>query len=137
MGISEKRSTLDIRVPILGVFSYTRLHEIWREISLMDIESYRQAMNLNSADTEPLSQGEQNLLRQMDEETDIFEMFADEDAFIEIEDNKETNPQETLQDTLKKLEFHRASNPYCVVVVSAVCRGRKLSTDCCFAPRRS
>ena len=45
MGVSDKVSTLDIRVPIRGLFRYKRLDNFWKEVNLLDIESYRQCMN--------------------------------------------------------------------------------------------
>ena len=45
MGYSSKNSTMDVSVPIRGVFKYRRLNTFWREVSLLDLDSYRQCMN--------------------------------------------------------------------------------------------
>ena len=54
MGYSSKNSTVDVSIPILGVFKYRSLNTFWREVSILDIDSYRQCMNYtlkNEADT--------------------------------------------------------------------------------------
>ncbi len=69
MGISDKNSTLDIRIPVLGIYRNKKIDAM--DIDLMDLESYREAMNYSTAgDTGlKLSSSETSLLN-LDENPD-------------------------------------------------------------------
>ncbi len=45
MGASESNSTLDIRVPVVGIMKYKALNKIWGNYCLIDLESFREAHN--------------------------------------------------------------------------------------------
>ncbi|MBL8995562.1 MAG: FtsX-like permease family protein [Spirochaetia bacterium] len=63
MGISDKNSTLDIRIPVLGIYRNKKIDAM--DIDLMDLESYREAMNYSTAGDEglKLSSSETSLLK--------------------------------------------------------------------------
>ena len=83
MGISQKKAPMDVNIPIKGVFRFKKLDAFYRELSVLDIESYRQAMNYNLRDadaSEKLTTQEQQLL---DLETaDLENLFNSSEALI-------------------------------------------------------
>jgi len=50
MGYSSKNATSDVKVPVKGIFRYKALHSMWRELSVMDMHSFRECMNYIGAD---------------------------------------------------------------------------------------
>ena len=79
MGISSKNSTVDLRVPIKGTVHFKNLKTFWREINILDIDSFRQAMNYNTGDSQvDVSETDKRLFSEVDmdslfEETKILE----------------------------------------------------------------
>ncbi len=90
MGTSDKNSVMDVRTPILGTFKYKFLRVFWREISLLDITSYRQCMNYNLGEdqSKQLSKKEQKTVGL--EEEDIEKLFSSDSFLIDV---KATTPQ--------------------------------------------
>ncbi len=63
MGLSDRNSTLDIRIPILGFYHNKKIDLM--SVDLMDLESYREAMNYSTAEdsSQTLSTTENSLLK--------------------------------------------------------------------------
>lgn len=59
MGVSENNSTMDMRVPLKGVYEYKTLRNLWQEVNLIDVESYRQLMNYVTADASEMDFSEE------------------------------------------------------------------------------
>jgi putative ABC transport system permease protein len=73
MGLSDRNSTLDIRIPILGFYHNKKIDMLG--VDLIDLESYREAMNYSTAEdsSQQLSEAENKLLK-LDENPDT--MFS-------------------------------------------------------------
>jgi putative ABC transport system permease protein len=50
MGASTSNTTVDIRVPVIGIIKYKSLNKIWGNYCIMDIESFREAHNYVTGD---------------------------------------------------------------------------------------
>ena len=89
MGYSSKNSTLDVSIPILGVFDYKTLGVFWKEVSLLDIDSYRQCMNYTLQNQEDeVSQEEARFIAL--EEAEIENLFSSENMIDEAIRQKKT-----------------------------------------------
>ncbi|OHD47800.1 MAG: hypothetical protein A2096_09790 [Spirochaetes bacterium GWF1_41_5] len=62
MGYSARNSSGDVSVPVRAVFRWTRLDNFWREVSVMDIASYREMMNYRIGGDIVISRQESRLL---------------------------------------------------------------------------
>lgn len=106
MGYSSKNSTVDVSIPILGVFEYRSLNTFWREISILDIDSYRQCMNYTlETEEKNLSKAEAKLIAL--DRSDIESLFSSEGMIEEITSTetfdvksffKKTSKNETKRD---------------------------------------
>lgn len=88
MGISSKNSTIDLRVPVKGVVHFKTMRTFWREICLLDIDSFREAMNYNTTENTVVldAEEEQSLLGDLSaDELFTEDLFAETTGFSEFE----------------------------------------------------
>ncbi|MBN8215415.1 MAG: FtsX-like permease family protein [Spirochaetes bacterium] len=76
VGISDKKATLDIRVPIIGIYSNQRIEFGGQGFDLIDIQSYRQGMNYTLGDEEVKLSASENAMLNMDENA-LFASFSE------------------------------------------------------------
>ena len=102
MGISSKNSTIDLRVPVKGIIHFKTLKTFWREICILDIDSFREAMNYNTTDTQVVlnSEEEKSLFADLDAE----ELFSEEAGNFSIEEVTDNQSSFDLQAFLQKEE---------------------------------
>lgn len=76
VGISDKKSTLDIRVPIVGIYSNNKIEFGGQGFDLIDIQSYRQGMNYTLGDEDVKLSASETAMLSMDE-NDLFASFSE------------------------------------------------------------
>ncbi len=107
MGMSKDNTSLDVKVPIKGVFRFKSLNKFWGNYNLIDIKSYREANNM-------LTGGKEVELSQ--EELSLFdEDFSFGDDFLTDldEENKSVSFDDftsTLQEDLQSNEIVENTN---------------------------
>ena len=101
MGVSDQSSTLDVRVPIKGVFRYEKLHGFWKEVCILDIESYRECMNYTTGESvsAELTEGQAYLLEISEEEVES--MFFEEEAISSFSPSTQRRSVDKLLDKEK------------------------------------
>ena len=79
LGFGPSSFGSDIRVPVKGIFKFKNLNQIWKEATLMDIESYREAFGHISAanSSVELTVGQQEILDT--DSDDMDDMFGSEE----------------------------------------------------------
>lgn len=99
MGMSKDFSSMDVKVPIKGVFRYKSLNKFWGNYSIVDIDSYREANNMITGGKEvELSEEELSLFDEDFSFGDDFLTDLDgESASLSFDDF-----ESTLQDEINK-----------------------------------
>jgi ABC-type lipoprotein release transport system permease subunit len=73
MGMSTSNTSVDIRVPVVGVMTYKALNKIWGNYCIVDIESFREAHNyVTGADSQAKITTEQKKLLESDQLDQLF-----------------------------------------------------------------
>lgn len=82
MGMTGTTSTMDVRVPVKGIFKYKRMNELISSFNLIDIETARQCMGFIAASDikTDLSQEDQDLIKGTEE--DLNSLFS-KDGMVE------------------------------------------------------
>ncbi|MBL8026033.1 MAG: ABC transporter permease [Fibrobacteres bacterium] len=79
MGMNDKNSTADIKLPVRGIVKYKALNHILGHFIIMDIESYRECLGYFSAqDIVEVADDKKAVL----ESENLDDMFASEDMFV-------------------------------------------------------
>jgi putative ABC transport system permease protein len=82
MGMSQDKSTSDIRLPIKGIVRFRALNTIWGHFSIMDIESYRQCLGyFSGADASAEISKDKKAILAMDD-SNLDAMFGKSDFFV-------------------------------------------------------
>jgi ABC-type lipoprotein release transport system permease subunit len=77
MGFANDGATLDVRVPVRGIFKYKTLNAMWKFINFIDLESFRECFNyITGADAAVEVPAEKKKLLSMDA-TDLDSLFED------------------------------------------------------------
>lgn len=111
MGASEDNSSFDIRAKVIGTFEHKQLNDLWDQVHIMDIESFRETFGyITAADSSSIeiSADKQELLDMDDENMD--DLFGDdsmmEDSSVSTADYSYENIKaQTKRDDTQKVDL--------------------------------
>lgn len=96
MGASTSNTSVDVRVPVVGIMKYRALNKIWGNYCIIDIESFREAHNyVTGADSKVEISGEQKKLMESD---NLDQMFSTGSV---VQQTATTNAAISMQDIQK------------------------------------
>ncbi len=119
MGMSKDFSSMDVKVPVKGVFRYKSLNKFWGNYSIIDIDSYREANNMITGGKEvELSEEELSLFEEdFSFGDDFLTDLGNENESISFDDFASTFEVELSEDVAQNEKIEINDGAYQIALV--------------------
>ena len=102
MGVSDKTSTVDVKVDVKGVIKYRALSSIWGVYSIVDSASFRECFNyINKEENLDIDKDNKNLIENSE---NLDNIFGDDTIIKENEENNKIISYEDLKKETTRME---------------------------------